>query len=234
LIKDRLEDHKKGSTKQLRTVQIKSIKDKLNCGKFQASFFEVEHSIMDSVGVILKTPAATAIHMGDWTLGTDSKKRISYEHLSSLPRPTILLVESLGSTNNKPLSTEKEMWKNLREILSKARGRVIIATFSSQIKRIKGIISYAQIINKKVALDGYSMKKNIAIARKLGYVKAAKDTLIDIRKINDYPDDKIIVLCTGAGRKQSSAFKNRQRQPQISQIKKKRHCCLLFFCCPGK
>lgn len=198
LIKDRLEDHKKGSTKQLRTVQIKSIKDKLNCGKFQASFFEVEHSIMDSVGVVLKTPVATAIHMGDWTLGTDSKKRISYGHLSNLPKPTILLIESLGSTNNKPLSTEKEMWKNLREILSKARGRVIIATFSSQIKRIKGIISYAQIINKKVALDGYSMKKNIAIARELGYVKASKDTLIDIKNINDYPDNKIIVLCTGA------------------------------------
>ncbi len=200
LIKDRMEDHKKGSSKKLKTIEIKSIKEKVNLGKFQIEFFEVEHSIMDSMGVILKTPSATAIHMGDWTYGpgTDPQKTVSYRHLSMLPKPTVLLVESLGATNKKPLSNEDEMWKNLREILSNAKGRIIIATFSSQIERINGIISYAQKINKKIALDGYSMKRNITIARKLGYVKAAKDVIIDIKKINDYPDNKIVVLCTGA------------------------------------
>ncbi len=194
LIKDRMEEHKKGSAKKLKSFQIKSLKDNLNCGKFRAGFFEVEHSIMDSAGVVLQTPVATVIHMGDWT----SSEQISYKHLSKLQKPTILMIESLGSTNSQPLSTEQEMWKNLREILSKSKGRVVIATFSSQIERIKGIISFAQKINKKVALDGYSMKKNIAIARKLGYIKAAKNTLIDIKKIDEYPDNKIIVLCTGA------------------------------------
>ena len=200
LIKDRMEDHKKGSSKKLKTIEIKSINEKVNLGKFKMEFFEVEHSIMDSMGIILKTPSSTAIHMGDWTVGTDadSKKTISYSHLARLPKPTILLIESLGSINKKPLSTEQEMWKNLREIINNAKGRTIIATFSSQIERIKGIISYAQKINKRVALDGYSMKRNIAIARKLGYVKDAKDVVIDIKKISDYPDNKIIVLCTGA------------------------------------
>jgi len=196
LIKDRMEDHKKGSSKKLKTIEIKSVKEKVNLGKFQIEFFEVEHSIMDSMGVILKTPSATAVHMGDWTYGPGAG--VSYSHLSTLPKPTILLVESLGATNKKPLSNEDEMWKNLREILSNAKGRIIIATFSSQIERINGIISYAQKINKKVALDGYSMKRNVTIARKLGYVKAAKDVLIDIKKINDYSDNKIVVLCTGA------------------------------------
>jgi len=200
LIKDRMEDHQKGSSKKLKLIEIKSINEKVNLGKFKIEFFEVEHSIMDSMGVILKTPSATAIHMGDWTIGADAdpKKRIPYEHLAKLQKPTILLIESLGATNKKPLSNEEEMWKNLREILSNAKGRIIIATFSSQIERIKGIISYAEKINKKVALDGYSMKKNVAIARKLGYLKVAKDILIDIKKINDYPDNKIVVLCTGA------------------------------------
>ncbi|MBU4023192.1 ribonuclease J [Patescibacteria group bacterium] len=200
LIKDRMEDHKKGSSQKLKTIEIKSINEKINLGKIKMEFFEVEHSIMDSMGIILKTPSATAIHMGDWTIGTnlDSKKTISYNHLSKLPKPTILLVESLGSTNKKPISNEEEMWKNLREIISDTKGRTIIATFSSQIERIKGIISYAQSINKKVALDGYSMKRNIAIARKLGYIKDAKDVVIDIKKISEYPDNKIIVLCTGA------------------------------------
>jgi len=200
LIKDRMEDHKKGSSKKLKIIEIKSVNEKINLGKFKIEFFEVEHSIMDSMGVVLKTPSATAIHMGDWTIGTNlnSKKTISYSHLANLPKPTILLVESLGATNKKPISNEEEMWKNLREIISNAKGRTIIATFSSQIERIKGIISYAEKINKKVALDGYSMKRNIAIARKLGYIKAAKDVVIDIKKISDYPDNKVIVLCTGA------------------------------------
>ena len=200
LIKDRMEDHQKGSSKKLKFIEIKSINEKVNLGKFKLEFFEVEHSIMDSMGVVLKTPSATAIHMGDWTIGADddSKQTIPYDHLAKLPRPTILLIESLGATNKKPISTEEEMWKNLREILSNAKGRIIIATFSSQIERIRGIISYSEKINKKVALDGYSMKKNIAIARKLGYIKAAKDVIIDIKKINEYPDNKVVVLCTGA------------------------------------
>lgn len=200
LIKNRLEDYKKGSSKRLKTIQLKDLNQKINLNSFEATFFAVEHSIMDSMGVILKTKAATVIHMGDWTLGTQAKnkKPLTYNHLSKLKKPTVLMMESLGATNNDPPSTEEEMWQNLRKVIKGAKGRIIIATFSSQIQRIKDIISYAKDVNKKVAIDGYSMKNNIAIARKLGYIKPAKDTLIDIKKIDDYPDDKIIVVCTGA------------------------------------
>ncbi len=199
LIKARMEDHRKGSSKQLKTIQIKSIREKIKLNNFQLRFFEVEHSIMDSMGVILSTPSATAIHMGDWTLGTDSSnKSLSYNFLSRTAKPSILMLESLGATNKAPLSTEQEMWKNLRQILSQAPGRIIIATFSSQVKRVRDIIAYAKEINKKVALDGFSMKTNMKIAQQLGYIKAGQGTLIDIKKIGDEPDNKIIILCTGA------------------------------------
>lgn len=199
LVKRRMEEYKKGSSKRLKTIEITSSRDKIKLGKFQLGFFDVEHSIMDSTGVILKTPVATVIHTGDWTLGTDaSKKPLSYRHLAGLPKPTILMIESLGATNKQPLSTEKEMWENLRKIISEAPGRVIIATFATQVKRVRDILHYAEKIGKKVAVDGYSMKTNIEVAKKLGYIKTKTGIMVDIKKISDYPDNKIVIICTGA------------------------------------
>lgn len=200
LIKRRMEDSKKGSSKKLKTIQIQDTKQKINLNDFNLSFFEVEHSIMDSMGIVLSTPSATVIHMGDWTLGTDSssKKNISYNHLSQLAKPTILMIESLGATNRGILATEEDMWRNLRKIITEAPGRVIIATFATQVKRARDIIIFAQKMGKRVAIDGYSMKMNIKVAQQLGYIKGANNTLIDTKKINDYPDNKIIVLGTGA------------------------------------
>ncbi|MDP3991077.1 MAG: ribonuclease J [Candidatus Nealsonbacteria bacterium] len=200
LLKSRLEDHQKGSTSQLKTIQVKSGKEQIKLGEFNLNFFEVEHSIMDSIGVVLTTPVATAIHMGDWTLGSEdsNEKQISYSHLANLPKPTILLMESLGSLKKKDLITEKEMWANFESIINKAPGRVIIGTFSTQVKRIRDIFEYARTINKKIAIDGYSMKVALKIAMQLGYIKAGKGTLIDIKQANNYRDNQLIILCTGA------------------------------------
>ena len=200
LIKRRMEDHKKDSSKRLKTIQIKDTKQKINLNSFNLGFFEVEHSIMDSMGVILGSPAAIVLHMGDWTLGTEtsSKKTISYNYLANLPKPTILMVESLGATNRGALATEEDMWENLRKIITSAPGRIVIATFATQVKRARDIIAFAQKLGKKIAIDGYSMKMNIKIAQQLGYIKDANNTLIDIKKIDSYPDNKVIILGTGA------------------------------------
>lgn len=198
LIKKRMEDYKKGSSKYLKAIEVKNIKERIKLNSFELGFFEVEHSIMDSCGITLKTPVGTIIHMGDWTLGTEINSTISYKHLSKLPRPTILMMESLGAVNRNPLKTEEEMWKNLSYVFDSAQGRIIVATFSSQVKRVRDIIAYAKKKGKKVAVDGFSMKLNLKTAQQLGYVRAARDTLIDIKKINDYPDKKVIIIGTGA------------------------------------
>ena len=90
------------------------------------------------------------------------------------------------------------MYNNLHTILASAPGRVIIATFSSQVERVKWVIQAAAALNKKVALDGYSMKVNIEIAKELGYVKIPKGVLIDIKEIDKYPDNRLIIIGTGA------------------------------------
>jgi ribonuclease J len=157
MIKHRLEDFDKGSSKKLKTVYIKDLKQKYNIGNFTLGFFQIDHTIMDAVGVILETPVATIIHPGDWTLEKSStgNKIITYTHLAELPRPTILMLEALGSTNSKKPVTQEEMLNNLYHLISKAPGRTIIATFASQIERIKQILEYASQTNRKVALDGF-------------------------------------------------------------------------------
>lgn len=201
MVKHRVEDYKPNSSKTLKTVLIKGLEDKLTLGVFDVSFFQVEHSIMDAVGVILTTPVGTVIHPGDWTMERkpeDGEPVLDYSHLAKLKRPMILMLESLGMVSHNPSPTAAELKKNLEAILSKAPGRTIIGTFSSQVERVGWIIEIAEKLGKKVALDGYSMKFNIEIARELGYIKSRKDAFIKIDQISNYPDEKIVVICTGA------------------------------------
>jgi len=200
LIKDKVEDQEKGAVSHLKPIRVKSFEDKIKLGVFELSFFEVEHSIMDAVGVILKTPSGSVIHMGDWTISNEpvDPRPIDYKHLASLPRPTILMLESLGALKKGLPPSEKEVHENFRNLLADAPGRIVIGTFASQIRRIAYILEYAEQLGKRVALEGYSMKKNIEIAKELGYIKMKKDTLITINDIHKYPDNKVVVICTGA------------------------------------
>lgn len=209
MIKKKMEDFEKGSARSLKTTRVKSVTDKITLGKFQIEFFEIEHSIMDAVGVIIKTPSGTVIHPGDWTMEKDAqgKSLITYTELAKLPSPRILMLESLGAINTNPdRVTEDEMYRNLDRLVSEATGKIIIGTFSSQIKRIGHILEYAEKIGKKVALDGYSMKMNVDIAKELGYIKMHKETLISTSDIHKFPPAKIVVICTGAQGEGSAAL----------------------------
>lgn len=208
MIKHRVEDLQKGASKKLRTLYIKDLQQKVKLGAFTLSLFQVDHAIMDAMGVILETPVATIIHPGDWTIEKNpiGRKSIDYTHLSRLKRPTILMLESLGATNSKESVTEEEMLNNLYNLITKAPGRVIITTFSSQIERTRQLLEYATKINKKVALDGFSMKLNIELAQKLGYIKIPKGVLIPVDKAHDYPDNKVIIICTGGQGEEMAAL----------------------------
>src|SRR3989338_10496939 len=111
---------------------------------------------MDAVGVIVETPTATAIHPGDWTLEKDSsgKPLLDYSHLARLKRPTVLMLESLGAIDVRKSASHEEMKKNLTELLTNTKGRLIIGTFASQIERIGWIIQTAEQLGKKAAIDG--------------------------------------------------------------------------------
>lgn len=199
LIKKKVEDGNPGAANNLKTVSIKDLDKTLRLGEFRTHFFDVEHSIMDSMGIALETPAGTAIHMGDWTISRDpaNGEQITYEKLKDYPAPRILMLESLGSIKTE-VKSEKVVQGNLEELIDRAPGRIILGTFASQVKRISLLLQYAEKIGRKVALDGYSMKTNVEIAQQLGYLKINKELLIPINDIDKYPDKKVLVLCTGS------------------------------------
>ena len=223
LIKHKQEDYKKGTAKNLKTIRIDKLTDIIKLGKFTIKFFQVEHSIMDAVGVIIETPNGTVIHPGDWTLARDINgvTHINYDELSKLPKPTVLMLESLGSTNDKRHGIYEEIYKNIMNILTNAPGRVIIGTFSSQLERVRWILESAEKLGKKVALDGYSMKMNVQVAQELGYIKSAKNVLIDIKDLHRYPENKVVVVCTGAqGEKNAVLMRIINKQHRFVQLKK--------------
>ena len=208
MVKHRVEDLQHGASKKLKAVYVKDINEKINLGAFALRFFAIDHSVMDAMGVILETPAATVIHPGDWTIERHpvSGKAIDYSHLANIKRPTILMLESLGATNSEEPVTEETMLNNLYMLITKAPGRTIITTFSSQIQRIRQILEFAAKNNKKVALDGFSMKLNIELATKLGYIKIPKGVIISTDKAHTYPDNKVIIICTGGQGEEMSAL----------------------------
>jgi len=200
LIKHKVEDQEKGAASRLKMVRINDTNDRIKLGAFEARFFEVEHSIMDAIGIVLLTPVGTVVHMGDWTIANDpiEEKQISYKHLATLPRPTILMLESLGALKKGLPPSEQEVHQNLKNLIRSVPGRLIIGTFASQIRRISYLIEYAEQLGKKVALEGYSMKMNIEVAKELGYINVKKDTLITVNDIHKYADNQVVVICTGA------------------------------------
>jgi len=199
MIKARQEDYQKGSANALKIKAIESTNETLKLGQFTIKFFPVSHSIIDSLGVIIETPVITLIHPGDWKLEHDPiGKPIDYKALGKLKKPTALMLESLGVSYNKAPVSEKEMNKNLETIITTAPGRVIIGTFSSMIERIKVVLEIAERLGKRVAVDGFSMKTSVEIAKKLGYIKFNLKNLIDIRQAGKVPNNKLIIICTGA------------------------------------
>ncbi|PIR76299.1 MAG: hypothetical protein COU32_02770 [Candidatus Magasanikbacteria bacterium CG10_big_fil_rev_8_21_14_0_10_42_10] len=229
MIKDRVEDYKKGSAKKLKVITVKQITDRIRLGKFRLGFFQVEHSIMDAMGTIIETPVGSAFHPGDWTMERDANDHthVRYDQLLQEKRPSILMLESLGALKEGRHATHEELYENLYTLLKDAPGRIIIATFSSQVERVKWLIEAANKLGKKVALDGYSMKKNIEIARELGYVKPAKDTLIDIHKSDDYPENKVVVVCTGA-QGEENAVLNRIASGNHRSVKLRKQDTVVF------
>lgn len=210
LIKRKVEDEDKGAARNLRAIRVKSLQDRIKLGVFEVRFFEVEHSIMDAMGIALVTPNGSIVHLGDWMISNEplnpSNADIKYNHLEALPQPTFLMLESLGAIKKGLPPSETEVHGNLQNLIRSAPGRIIIGTFASQVRRIAYLIEYAEQMGKRVAIEGYSMKMNIEVAKELGYLKVKPETLITVNDIHKFPNNQIVIICTGAQGEQNAAL----------------------------
>ena len=172
-------------------------------------FFDITHTIPDAIGVAIETPMGNIIYPGDAKIDRDSKNNpIKIEQYLKLGKENnlALLLESTNSEKEGFSVTEETVRKTLENIFRKVDGRIIVGTFSSQIERIIEIVKIAEKLERKVFIDGFSMKANIEIAKNLGLLKFKKENVLNVERINDFPPGKIIAICTGAQGEESAAL----------------------------
>lgn len=198
IIKKRQEDYK---TAKLNIATVK-LDETLTLGKFNIEFIHVNHNIPDSVAVVVHTPVGAVIHTGDWKFDYTpvDEKPADFAKIAKIGRDGVLAL--MSDSTNAPEEghqiSEQEIGKNLKMIIEKAPGRIIIGTFASLLSRVEQIIRIAEEMGKKVAVDGFSMKMNVEIIKMLGYLKVKPGTLVDIADVHKFPSEKVIIVCTGA------------------------------------
>ncbi len=199
MILKRQEDYKQHAPLNVKTVRKI---DRLVLGEFRIEFFHVNHSIPDAIGLAIHTPCGTAIHTGDFKFdhspANDAPADIAKIARLGSEGVLALFSDSTDSTKEGYSVSESVIKKGIEEIFEKAKGRIIVATFSSLVSRIQQIAEVAEQFGRKLAVDGYSMKNNVTIAKELGYINAKDSTFIDIKQVKNYPDNKVAILCTGA------------------------------------
>ena len=183
-------------------IEIITPESRLRLGSFGVEFFHVNHNIPDCVGVVLNTPIGTVVHTGDFKFDHTpvNERPADIARLNELGRKGVLMLVSESTDAEMPghQISEAEVQNSLEEIFKVAPGRIIAATFASLLTRIQQLIWLSEKYNRKVLIEGFSMKQNVAVAQELGYLKVKKGTLIDSKEIDRYPDHQITVACTGA------------------------------------
>ncbi|MDD7766372.1 MULTISPECIES: ribonuclease J [Anaerococcus] len=182
-------------------LKMVNVNNTVKVGNLSAEFIRVSHSIPDSCAIAVKSPIGTILFTGDFKMDFTpiDGEPTDIQKLASLGRKGLLCLFS-DSTNVEiegSSMSEKEVGETFINLFGQAPGRIIVATFASNLHRVQQVIFAAEKYNKKVVLSGRSMINNVKIASSLGYLKIRNNTLIDMKNIKDYSDDQIVVLSTG-------------------------------------
>jgi ribonuclease J len=222
IIKKRQEDHRDSPPLNLHVVKPDDV---LQLGSFTVEFFGVAHSIPTSMGIIVGTPCGIVVHTGDFKLDADKGAQSiqETEKIIKLGERNVLalMIDSTNATKTGRQLTESTIQHNIDEIIANAKGKIIIGTFASMIARIQQIILACERAGRKVAVEGFSMRSNVAISQELGYMKIQKGTLIETKQIGNYPPDKVAVVCTGAqGESRAVLMRMANREHPFIEIEK--------------
>jgi ribonuclease J len=176
---------------------------KLKLGVFQIEFFRQNHNIPDNMGIFIKTPVGNFIHTSDFKFDNFpvNEKPTDFAKLKEIGKRGIMVLmsDSTGAEEEGHSLSEKQIFENMETIFKEAQGRIIIATFSSLINRIQQAVTLSEKYGRRVGFIGHSMKSNVEMSKKMGYLKSQKGTLLKkIAEANSLPDNKVTILCTGA------------------------------------
>lgn len=176
--------------------------DEVQIGCMKVGFIHTNHSIPDASALYFKTPVGTIVHTGDFKIDlTPVDGRLMDIHkFAELGRRGVLLLMSDSTNAERPGYTESEktVGAAFRKSFREAQGRIILATFASNISRIQQAINTAIQFKRKVTVLGRSMVNNVQIAMELGYLEIPDGVLIEPDELNRYPADQVLILTTGS------------------------------------
>jgi len=208
-------------------LDVNEVKDgsKIKLDVFEIEFFKQNHSIPDNMGLLIKTPVGNIVHTSDFKFDNFpvNEKPTDFKKLESIAENGIhlLMCDSTGAEEPGHSLSEKDIFENMDKIFAGAKGRIIIATFSSLINRIQQAVTLSEKYNRKVGFIGHSMKSNVEVTKKLGYLKSQKGTLLKkVDEVNNLPDNRVTILCTGAqGEENAGLMKIAMGEHQSIKIK---------------
>lgn len=198
LVREKLKEH----SLEDRTLIPVQPRDVINLNSFSVEFIRVTHSIVDGVGLGIDTPLGKVVHTGDFKLDPtpvdgqlmDFHKFTEYGEKGTL----LLLSDSTNAEKGGYTFSEKEVRRAFEDIFSTAQGRIIIATFASNIHRIQQAIDVAVKFNKKVILCGKSIVSNAQIALDLGYLQIPRETWLRLDDLKRLNDNEVVIITTGS------------------------------------
>ncbi len=198
LIDKKLKEH---NIKNIQMIEKKA-GDIFKIGPFTVELIHVNHSIPDAVAVYIKTKAGTVIQTGDFKVDYTpvSGDIIDLRRFGSLGREGIdlLLSDSTNAQHRGFTMSESTVGDTFETIFRHTEGRIVVASFASNLFRIQQIINAAREFNRKIAFTGRSMNTLSTIGIELGYLKIPEDDVIDIRDLNRYPENEIVLITTGS------------------------------------
>ncbi len=208
MVRSKLDEHKLGEKTPLQELPAG---EKVTHGPFELELVHLAHSIPDMRGVLIGTPVGKMLMTGDYKFDQTpvDGKPADVSRLAEIGREGLLLLCGDSTNADRPgvAPSESSVGPALLEQFSRCKGRIIVTSFASNIHRVQQVIDAAVKLDRKVALVGRSMRKNFNIASNLGIAKAPDGIFIQPREIEDFPDDKVIVISTGSQGEPLSALR---------------------------
>ncbi len=200
LIKSKLDEHGLLRAAELREAEPEA--GPIELGPFTAEFIRVAHSIPDSVAIVLETPGGRILHTGDYKLDHTPVDglRTDVGRLAEMGSRGVdlLLGDSTNAERPGVTGSERLVGEAFRQIIPPLQGRVLVASFASNVHRMQQAIDVAVDVGRKVCVVGRSMRKNVNIARNLGYIDVPEDVLIRPNELDEYAPRDVLILCTGS------------------------------------
>ena len=208
MVKSKLDEHGLAAKTALREAIPES--DGIQLGPFKLEFVRMAHSIPDCVAIVIETPAGRVLHTGDWKLDHTPVDGLKTDvgKLASIGNRGVDLMLGDSTNAERPGMTgsERLVGEAFRQIFPGCEGRILIASFASNIHRMQQAAEVAIANGRKVALVGRSLRKNMNIARSLGYVNLPDDALVSPKEAMELAPDSVVILCTGSQGEPMSAL----------------------------